>query len=30
MEFFKPADIRAVSELPLFIDRVPCGFPSPA
>ncbi|MDN5680019.1 MAG: translesion error-prone DNA polymerase V autoproteolytic subunit [Ewingella sp.] len=30
MEFCKPADIRAVSELPLFIDRVPCGFPSPA
>lgn len=30
MEFFRPADIRAVLELPFFIARVPCGFPSPA
>ncbi|MDF7651915.1 translesion error-prone DNA polymerase V autoproteolytic subunit [Pantoea sp. Acro-805] len=30
MEFFRPAEIRAVLELPLFIARVPCGFPSPA
>ena len=30
MEFFQPAEIRAILELPLFISRVPCGFPSPA
>ena len=30
MEFLKPAEIRAVITLPLFIDRVPCGLPSPA
>ena len=30
MKFYKPAEIRAILELPLFIDRVPCGFPSPA
>ena len=30
MEFIKPADIRAVMPLPLYIERVPCGFPSPA
>ncbi|EFK8875549.1 translesion error-prone DNA polymerase V autoproteolytic subunit [Escherichia coli] len=30
MEFLRPAEIRAVVALPLFIDRVPCGFPSPA
>lgn len=30
MNFYKPAEIRAILELPLFIDRVPCGFPSPA
>ncbi|MGC0960286.1 translesion error-prone DNA polymerase V autoproteolytic subunit [Pantoea agglomerans] len=30
MEFIKPADIRAVMPLPLYIERVSCGFPSPA
>lgn len=30
MMFFKPADIHAIVALPLFIERVPCGFPSPA
>ena len=30
MEFFRPAEIRVILELPLFIARVPCGFPSPA
>ncbi|MEG3111742.1 MULTISPECIES: translesion error-prone DNA polymerase V autoproteolytic subunit [Pantoea] len=30
MEFIKPAEIRAVMQLPLYIERVPCGFPSPA
>lgn len=30
MKFYKPAEIRAIIELPLFIERVPCGFPSPA
>ena len=30
MKFYKPAEIRAIFELPLFIERVPCGFPSPA
>ncbi|WLS77198.1 translesion error-prone DNA polymerase V autoproteolytic subunit [Erwinia pyri] len=30
MEFLRPAEIRAVVPLPLYIDRVPCGFPSPA
>lgn len=30
MQFFKPADIRAIMPIPLFIDRVPCGYPSPA
>lgn len=30
MQFFKPAEIRAIMPIPLFIDRVPCGFPSPA
>lgn len=30
MEFIKPADIRAILPLPLYIERVPCGFPSPA
>lgn len=30
MKFYKPAEIRAILELPLFIERVPCGFPSPA
>jgi DNA polymerase V len=27
---FKPAELREVIALPLFSDRVPCGFPSPA
>ncbi|MCZ4057919.1 translesion error-prone DNA polymerase V autoproteolytic subunit [Pantoea sp. LMR881] len=30
MEFIKPAEIRAVMQLPLYIERVSCGFPSPA
>lgn len=30
MEFIKPAEIRAVMRLPLYVERVPCGFPSPA
>lgn len=30
MKFYKPAEIRAILELPLFIERVACGFPSPA
>ena len=30
MEFLRPAEIRAIVALPLYIDRVPCGFPSPA
>lgn len=30
MEFIKPAEIPAVMRLPLYIERVPCGFPSPA
>lgn len=30
MEFYQPAEIRAILDLPLFITRVPCGFPSPA
>jgi len=30
VEFIKPADVRAVMSLPLYIERVPCGFPSPA
>lgn len=30
MKFYKPAKIRAILALPLFIERVPCGFPSPA
>ncbi|KOC89563.1 translesion error-prone DNA polymerase V autoproteolytic subunit [Winslowiella iniecta] len=30
MQFLKPVDVRAIMQLPLFIDRVPCGFPSPA
>lgn len=29
MEFFNPAEIRALA-LPLYSERVPCGFPSPA
>lgn len=30
MEFIRPAEIRAALQLPLFIELVPCGFPSPA
>lgn len=30
MEFIRPAEIRAVMPLPMFTERVPCGFPSPA
>ena len=30
MQFLKPVEIRAVLALPLFVERVPCGFPSPA
>lgn len=30
MVFLRPAEIRALVALPLFIERVPCGFPSPA
>lgn len=30
MEFYLPAEIHTLLELPLFISRVPCGFPSPA
>lgn len=30
MVFYQPAEIRAILSLPLFISRVPCGFPSPA
>lgn len=30
MMMYRPADIRAVLQLPLYATRVPCGFPSPA
>ncbi len=30
MELLRPAEIRAILELPLYVSRVPCGFPSPA
>jgi DNA polymerase V len=30
MEFIKAAEVRAAVPLPLYIERVPCGFPSPA
>ncbi|MBP2170754.1 DNA polymerase V [Erwinia toletana] len=30
MQFLKPVEVHAIMQLPLFIDRVPCGFPSPA
>lgn len=30
MEFIRPAKISAPLLLPLFMERVPCGFPSPA
>lgn len=30
MEIYRPADSATFFALPLFISRVPCGFPSPA
>ena len=30
MQFFTATELRQVVALPLFNDRVPCGFPSPA
>lgn len=30
MQFFTPTELRQIVALPLFGDRVPCGFPSPA
>ncbi|ORM66672.1 translesion error-prone DNA polymerase V autoproteolytic subunit [Pantoea rwandensis] len=30
MVFYQPAELRAILNFPLFISRVPCGFPSPA
>lgn len=30
MKLYRPTEIRAVLQLPLYIERVPCGFPSPA
>jgi len=30
MIFYTPAEHRKKTALPLFLDRVPCGFPSPA
>ena len=30
MEFYTPAELRAIVALPLFGDLVQCGFPSPA
>ncbi|KFD17052.1 MULTISPECIES: translesion error-prone DNA polymerase V autoproteolytic subunit [Tatumella] len=30
MKFYLPAEIHAMQDLPFFISRVPCGFPSPA
>ncbi|MEQ4531529.1 MAG: translesion error-prone DNA polymerase V autoproteolytic subunit [Mixta sp.] len=30
MEFIKAAEVHAAVQLPLYIERVPCGFPSPA
>ena len=30
MQLLRPLDIHAIFPLPLFTDRVPCGFPSPA
>lgn len=30
MELIRPANVSALLALPLFMDRVPCGFPSPA
>ncbi|BBR20164.1 MULTISPECIES: translesion error-prone DNA polymerase V autoproteolytic subunit [unclassified Klebsiella] len=30
MKFYSPVELREIVTLPLFSDRVPCGFPSPA
>jgi DNA polymerase V len=30
MKFFSPAPAAQILHLPLFLDAVPCGFPSPA
>ncbi|MDU3077954.1 MAG: S24 family peptidase, partial [Mixta calida] len=30
MEFIRPVELGALLRLPLFVERVPCGFPSPA
>ena len=30
MKLFRPAEISSMRHLPLYIERVPCGFPSPA
>ncbi len=30
MQFFTPGELRQIVALPLFGDRVSCGFPSPA
>lgn len=30
MELIRPANVSALLALPLFMERVPCGFPSPA
>lgn len=30
MEVYRPAELYEIVHLPLFIERVPCGFPSPA
>lgn len=30
MQFIRPQDFGTALSLPLFIERVPCGFPSPA
>ncbi len=30
MQFFTPGELRQIVALPMFSERVPCGFPSPA
>ncbi|MCG7387388.1 translesion error-prone DNA polymerase V autoproteolytic subunit [Pantoea sp. ACRSB] len=30
MKLYRPAEVRDLLSLPLYIERVPCGFPSPA
>ncbi|CUU24416.1 translesion error-prone DNA polymerase V autoproteolytic subunit [Duffyella gerundensis] len=30
MDIYRPSGLDALIHLPLFMDRVPCGFPSPA